>query len=69
MPLNETSDHTALNYENLYRITDFVLVLCAMLFITSSIAYGIIWIYGFAHAHSDIRIFWDFGVECDEKFH
>ena len=69
MPLNETTDHTAINLENLYRITDFVLVMCAMLFILSSIAYGVIWIYGIAHAHSDIRMFWDFGMVWDEKFH
>ena len=67
--LNNTTDHSAFNIENFYRITDFVLVMCSAIFIISSIAYGVLWIYGIANASSDIRIFCEFDFILDEKMY
>ena len=56
MSLDETTYHPGFDVENLYKMTDFVLVLCGAMFIISSIAYVVIWAYGFVESSS--RIFW-----------
>ena len=56
MSLDETTYHPGFEVENLFRMTDFVLVMCGAIFFISSIAYVAIWAYGFVESSS--RIFW-----------
>ena len=54
--LDETASNSSFNHETLYRITDFVLIMCAIIFIVSSIAYGAIWVYGTINAGRSVII-------------
>ena len=62
--------------ELLYNITDIVLVLCAFIFIISSIAYLAIWFYGYWHSGVNSRksiffldIYWNISMNISIKSH
>ena len=54
--LDEAASNSSFNQDTLYRITDFVLIICAIIFIISSIAYGVLWVYGTINAGRSVTI-------------
>ena len=53
---DEATSNSSFSNETLYRITDFVLIMCAIIFIVSSIAYGVIWVYGTINASNNAKL-------------
>ena len=56
IPFDEAASNSSFNNETLYRITDFVLIMCAIIFIVSTIAYGVLWVYGTMNAGRSVTI-------------
>ena len=61
--VHNTTTHNS-SYELLFRITDIVLVICVAVFVISSIASIVCWMYGLVKVHG---LPWGCVVPCNKK--